>query len=364
MKKISKTLELDGVETGFWAERSDCDSDGNVIKDHYATAAEMSNISDKQKSADIQVAEIKQANKRNAENINNVDGKAIEANKVAKSASKKVDKIESDVRNLSQSFDDLSANTGCKLDELEQDIEKNVKDTHDKGLFVSLAVLLRAVAHPHVGDSAFVIVPCSYGTVTFDPLKYWGGNYVGKKTEKETTWHNNIQSAKGKFIENANKYYQVLNATYQTLADLSIADLVTHGHVEEVVITTYQNADSIPFLLYICEEEGVWENTTFRRTFEVVTTIEASNVIDDNKDQSKINLVARSNAKVENLNFEKFTKAFNELANQFNMLQEVAIVDGDYKKAIISPTSFARVVEDGTDEHKYLGVSTLPFILS
>jgi len=277
-----------------------------------------------------------------------------------KQTEKDVEAIDQEQSKQGQELQDYMASNDQDIKRLENKIEQACDCSKDKGTFESPASLKVAIPTPKVGDSAYVQAPAN--SSTFDPAKYWGDLYLGKREEKSTEWHKYTTNATGLYFKADTKYYYVCGeVALQLLADDSMEVLLEHGHVKEITI---EQGTTIPYHLYICKAQGTWVNTFQTRNFTLPQNVSASNVYDGQKQQSQMNLIDQANATISNRNTEQLLKVINSLVGVVNDLQKkVALTEGrDYTK--VPTIALGYLVADGTDDHKRLDFSPLPILLS
>jgi hypothetical protein len=156
--------------------------------------------------------------------------------------------------------------------------------------------------------------------LTFDASQYYGDVYVGDKTEHHDEWHNLLAEANGKVVSDNGNYYRVNDTTYQTIADLTVAELLEHGHIKLIAVDELEDSDAVSFYLYEYGTGG-WTNTEVLVNLTASQVIDAHAVYDDDMTQTEVNDGNEINGLRGNINNEALKQWINNIADILNDLQ-------------------------------------------
>lgn len=208
-----------------------------------------------------------------------------------------------------------------KVSELSRDIDKlYTSPVYGLRMYMSERVMRQSLTEAAIGDTCLVAKPYYKQGLTFDASQYYGDVYVGDKTEHHDEWHNLLADANGKVISETGEYYRVIDTTYQTVADLSVTELLEHGHIKHIAVDELSNADTVSFYVYEYGA-GEWENTEILANISANQVIDAHAVYDDTMAQDNVNVGNEINGLRGNLNNEALRQWVNDIADILNDLQ-------------------------------------------
>lgn len=208
-----------------------------------------------------------------------------------------------------------------KVSELSRAIDKlYTSPVYGLRMYMSERVMRQSLTEAAIGDTCLVVKPYYKQGLTFDASQYYGDVYVGDKTEHHDEWHNLLADANGKVISDNGNCYRVNDTTYQTIADLTIAELLEHGHIKLIAVDELEDSDAVSFYLYEYGTGG-WANTEVLVKLTASQVIDAHAVYDDVTSQDDVNVGNEINGLRGNINNEALRQWVNDIADILNDLQ-------------------------------------------
>jgi hypothetical protein len=187
-------------------------------------------------------------------------------------------------------------------------------------MYMSERVMIASLTEATIGDTCLVAKPFFKQNSAFNASLFYGDTYVGDKAEHHDEWHEDLADADGKVISDSGNYYRVDDTSYQTIADLSIADLLEHGHIKLIEVDVLSSSDAVSFYIYEYGTDG-WINTEVLADLTASQVIDAHAVYDDTTSQDDVNVGNEINGLRGNINNEALTQWINDIADILNDLQ-------------------------------------------
>lgn len=308
--EIRRGIILPGMDEpiAFHAPIADADEQGNNIIHTYARrdTEEEHHVAHNEKESVLQ------------DSIDEAKAKAAIAKEQATSSN--ATSAEAKEQSASNAADYVALAT--KVSELSRDIDKlYTSPVYGLRMYMSERVMRQSLTEAAVGDTCIVAKPFYKQGGIFDALQFYGDTYAGDKTEHHDEWHNLLADANGKVISDNGNYYRVNDTTYQTIADLTIAELLEHGHIKLIAVDELEDSDAVSFYLYEYGTGG-WANTEVLVNLTASQVIDAHAVYDDVTSQDDVNVGNEINGLRGNINNEALKQWINDIADILNDLQE------------------------------------------
>jgi hypothetical protein len=307
--KIRRGIKVPGVNEPitFHVPLADADEQGNNIVQTYARK-------------DIEDARHTQHNEHEAilqDSIEDATAKAALAKEQATSSNITSDQANKTAKSNAADYVGLTT----RVAEISRDVEKlYTSPSNGMRVFMSERLMRLNLTKASLGDTCLVAKPFYKLGSIFNASQFYGDIYVGDKAEHQGEWHNLLVDAKDKIISDNGLYYQVNNTTYQTVADLTITELLEHGHIKPIAIDELGDNDPVSFYLYEYGMGG-WKNTEVLASITVSPVIDTHAVYDDILSQDVVNVGNEINGLRGNINNEALKQWIDDIADILNDLQ-------------------------------------------
>lgn len=342
---VSKQLIIsDDVTMQFHAVRSDADADGNDIAKTYARKDAVKALEEQGERQNETIAEV-------TDKTEEIERESADTKEFVKGVSVAQETDAENIEELKGRLEEAYQ----RIAELE---DKTEEASHNKGAYVTEKALFDAVI-PIEGDFAYVVAPTS----SVEPATYWGDKYLGVKADNLEEWSNDARPA-NEYIYKGDE-----GVLFRVIGNVTVGTLVEEHHIEdsalledgiiEIVVLNNEGA-----YLYICNEDGVWSNTYSSVSITLNENSETSNVYDGVLTQETINLTARVNNIVANLNNVSLTNTINTLVGVVNELQRKAVFASDYDYVNLQKVTLGGYSVTGDLHKNLLGISPMPIILT
>lgn len=303
----ARYLQFPDLKMFFHATVADADEQGNNIVMTYARRT----VEDERHTAhNVKEAELQ-------DGIDDASSNAALAKKQAASSNATSDDAIAMSKKNAADYLSLAA----KVEELNREIALlHNSPTRSLKMYMSERVMTASLTEATIGDTCLVAKPFYKHGGSFDASLFYGDAYVGDKAEHHDDWHEDLADADGKVISDSGNYYRVDDTSYQTIADLSIADLLEHGHIKLIEVDVLSSSDAVLFYIYEYGTDG-WINTEVLADLTASQVIDAHAVYDDTTSQDDVNIGNEINGLRGNINNEALTQWINDIADILNDLQ-------------------------------------------
>lgn len=304
----ARYLQFPDFKMFFHASVADADEQGNNIAMTYArrTVEDARHTAHNVKEAELQ------------DSIDDATSNAALAKKQAASSTATSDDANSTAKKNAADYISLAA----KVEELNREIALlHNSPTRSLKMYMSERVMVASLTEAAIGDTCLVAKPFFKQGSAFNASLFYGDTYVGDKAEHHDEWHEDLADADGKVISDSGNYYRVDDTSYQTIADLSIADLLEHGHIKIIDVDELSSSDAVSFFAYEYGMAG-WKNTDVLVNITAAQVIDAHAVYDDDTTQTDVNDGNEINGLRGNINNEALKQWINDIADILNDLQE------------------------------------------